>query len=237
MKKKKKDFYELCCCYYYFYLRRSHQSGTFLLYVQRSIDTNSQKTMTSNVAKQSDHALSILNIHYGFLNSIADKMGDSSDILSDENMELLVSLAANTDFERTALIEADGTAYYDNGAIKNVAQRKYFLEAMKGQATLSDPLDSSIDQETRVILCVPVRCNDRIIGALGGSYNVTALSQMLFNDIFDDAGYSLIVTKEGEIIAYDGEPSYHKITYGDNFFDFYKDRTLLSKNSLVNVKK
>lgn len=211
--------------------------GLFLLYVQRSIDTNSQKAMTSNVAKQSDHALSILNIHYGFLNSIADKMGDSSDILSDENMELLVSLAANTDFERTALIEADGTAYYDNGAIKNVAQRKYFLEAMKGQATLSDPLDSSIDQETRVILCVPVRCNDRIIGALGGSYNVTALSQMLFNDIFDDAGYSLIVTKEGEIIAYDGEPSYHKITYGDNFFDFYKDRTLLSKNSLVNVKK
>ena len=211
--------------------------GVFLLYVQKSIDTNSQKTMTSNVAKQSNHALSILNIHYGFLNSIADKMGDSSDILSDENMELLVSLAANTDFERTALIEADGTAYYDNGAIKNVAQRKYFLEAMKGQATLSDPLDSSIDQETRVILCVPVRCNDRIIGALGGSYNVTALSQMLFNDIFDDAGYSLIVTKEGEIIAYDGEPSYHKITYGDNFFDFYKDRTLLSKNSLVNVKK
>ena len=51
---------------------------------------------------------------------------------------------------------------------------------------------------------------------------MTALSQMLFNDIFDDAGYSLIVTKEGEIIAYDGEPSYHKITYGDNFFDFYK---------------
>ena len=72
-----------------------------------------------------------------------------------------------------------------------------------------------------MILCVPVRCNGRIIGALGGSYNVTALSQMLFNDIFDDAGYSLIVTKEGEIIAYDGEPSYHKITYGDNFFDFY----------------
>lgn len=130
--------------------------GVFLLYVQKSIDTNSQKTMTNNVAKQSNHALSILNIHYGFLNSIADKMGDSSDILSDENMELLVSLAANTDFERTALIEADGTAYYDNGAIKNVSQRKYFLEAMKGQATLSDPLDSSIDQETRVILCDPV---------------------------------------------------------------------------------
>ena len=211
--------------------------GVFLLYVQKSIDTNSQKALTSNVSHQSDHALSILEIHYGFLNSIADKMGESSDLLSNDNMNLLVSMAENTDFDRTALIETDGTAYYDNGAVKNVAQRRYFRSAMKGQATLSDPLDSSIDQETRVILCVPVRCNGRIIGVLGGSYNVTALSQMLFNDIFDDSGYSLIVTKEGDIIAYNGEPSYHKITYGDNFFDFYKDRTLLSKNSLVNVKE
>ena len=211
--------------------------GVFLLYVQKSIDTNSQKTLTSNVSQQSNHALSILEIHYGFLNSIADKMGESSDLLSNDNMNLLVSMAENTDFDRTALIETDGTAYYDNGAVKNVAQRRYFRSAMKGQATLSDPLDSSIDQETRVILCVPVRCNGRIIGVLGGSYNVTALSQMLFNDIFDVSGYSLIVTKEGDIIAYNGEPSYHKITYGDNFFDFYKDRTLLSKNSLVNVKE
>lgn len=130
--------------------------GLFLLYVQRSIDTNSQEAMTRNVTRQSDHALSILNIHYGFLNGIADKMGESSDLLSNDNMNLLVSMAENTDFDRTALIEADGTAYYDNGAVKNVAQRKYFLEAMKGQATLSDPLDSSIDQETRVILCDPV---------------------------------------------------------------------------------
>ena len=48
--------------------------GVFLLYVQKSIDTNSQKALTSNVSHQSDHALSILEIHYGFLNSIADKM-------------------------------------------------------------------------------------------------------------------------------------------------------------------
>ena len=211
--------------------------GVFLLYVQKSIDSNSQKTMTDNVSRQSDHALSILEIHYGFLNSIADKMGTASELLSNGNMKLLASMTENTDFERTALIESDGTAHYDNGASKNVAQRRYFREAMKGQTTLSDPLDSSVDQETRVILGVPVRRNGRIIGVLGGSYNVTALSQMLFNDVFDDAGYSLIVTKEGEIIAYDGEPSYYKITYGDNFFNFYKDRTLLSQNSLVNVKE
>lgn len=44
-----------------------------------------------------------------------------------------------------------------------------------------------------------------MIGVLGGSYNVTALSRMLFNDFFEDVGYTLITTSDGEIIAYDGD--------------------------------
>lgn len=210
--------------------------GVFLVEVQRSIDQNSQVTMANNVSRQSDHILSILDIHYGFLNGIADKMGKSEDLLSDENMDMLVSVCDNTDFERTALIEADGTSHYDNGAVKNVAERLYFKEAIRGKETLSDPLESSVDQETRVILSVPVYQNGKVVAVLGGSYNVTALSRMLFDDIFDGAGYSLIVTMEGEIIAYDGEPAYHKITYGDNFFEFYDSKTLLGVNELQDVK-
>lgn len=210
--------------------------SVFLVEVQRSIDQNSQVTMANNVSRQSDHILSILDIHYGFLNGIADKIGKSEDLLSDENMDMLVSICDNTDFERTALIEADGTSHYDNGAVKNVAERLYFKEAIRGKETLSDPLESSVDQETRVILSVPVYQNGKVVAVLGGSYNVTALSRMLFDDIFDGAGYSLIVTMEGEIIAYDGEPAYHKITYGDNFFEFYDSKTLLGVNELQDVK-
>ena len=209
----------------------------FLVKVQNSIDTNSQNIMTSTVSHQSDHVLSILQIHYGFLNSIADKMGKSSSLLSDGNMKFLVSMAENTDFERTALIEADGTAHYDNGAEKNVAKRRYFQEAMQGKETLSDPLESSIDQEMRVILGVPVYHNGNIIAVLGGSYNVTALSRMLFNDVFDDSGYSLIINQNGEIIAYDGDPAYHNITYGDNFFKFHERQNLLSDDTLKKIRQ
>lgn len=114
--------------------------SVFLVEVQRSIDQNSQVTMANNVSRQSDHILSILDIHYGFLNGIADKIGKSEDLLSDENMDMLVSICDNTDFERTALIEADGTSHYDNGAVKNVAERLYFKEAIRGKETLSDPV-------------------------------------------------------------------------------------------------
>ena len=236
MKKKLNHAFNYITAILIFICAMTVSLSIFLVKVQNSIDTNSQNIMTSTVSHQSDHVLSILQIHYGFLNSIADKMGKSSSLLSDGNMKLLVSMAENTDFERTALIEADGTAHYDNGAEKNVAQRRYFQEAMQGKETLSDPLESSIDQEMRVILGVPVYQNGNVIAVLGGSYNVTALSRMLFNDVFDDSGYSLIINQNGEIIAYDGDPAYHKITYGDNFFKFYEHKKLLSDDTLKKIR-
>ena len=236
MKKKMNHAFNYITAILIFICAMTVSLSIFLVKVQNSIDTNSQNIMTNTVSHQSDHVLSILQIHYGFLNSIADKMGKSSSLLSDGNMKLLVSMAENTDFERTALIEADGTAHYDNGAEKNVAQRRYFQEAMQGKETLSDPLESSIDQEMRVILGVPVYQNGNVIAVLGGSYNVTALSRMLFNDVFDDSGYSLIINQNGEIIAYDGDPAYHEITYGDNFFKFYEHKKLLSDDTLKKIR-
>ena len=235
MKKKLNHAFNYITAILIFICAMTVSLSIFLVKVQNSIDTNSQNIMTSTVSHQSDHVLSILQIHYGFLNSIADKMGKSSSLLSDGNMKFLVSMAENTDFERTALIEADGTAHYDNGAEKNVAQRRYFQEAMQGKETLSDPLESSIDQEMRVILGVPVYQNGNIIAVLGGSYNVTALSRMLFNDVFDDSGYSLIINQNGEIIAYDGDSAYRKITYGDNFFKFHERQNLLSDDTLKKI--
>lgn len=237
MKKKLNHAFNYITAILIFIFAMTASLSIFLVKVQNSIDTSSQNIMTNTVSHQSNHVLSILQIHYGFLNSIADKMGKSSELLSDENMELLISMAENTDFERTALIETDGTAHYDNGAEKNIAQRRYFQEAIQGNETLSDPLESSIDQETRVILGVPVYQNGNVIAVLGGSYNVTALSRMLFNNVFDDSGYSLIVNQNGEIIAYDGDSAYHKITYGDNFFKFHERQHLLSNNTLKKIRQ
>ena len=209
----------------------------FLLGVQSSIEKRSQKTIVTNVSRQSEHVKSILDIHYGYLNGIAKEIGKSDNLLSDANMEMLDALAEKTALERTALVEPDGTAHYDNGVTKNVSARRYFKEAIRGKETLSDPLESSVDQETRVVLGVPVWKDEEVIGILCGSYNVTSLSRMLFNDFFEDVGYTLITTGYGEIIAYDGDSTYHKITYGDDFFGFYNNQTMLGGSSLGKVKK
>ena len=138
--------------------------GIFLVCTQNSIERNSQKVIKTNVSRQSEHIKAILDIHYGYLRGIAKEIGKSEELVSDENMEMLISLEEETALERTALIETDGTAHYDNGAEKNVSLRRYFKEGMEGKETLSDPLESSVDKETRVILGVPVWKNDRSSG-------------------------------------------------------------------------
>ena len=209
----------------------------FLLGVQNSIEKRSQKTIVTNVSRQSEHVKSILDIHYGYLNGIAKEIGKSDNLLSDANMEMLDALAEKTALERTALVEPDGTAHYDNGVTKNVSARRYFKEAIRGKETLSDPLESSVDQEVRVVLCVPVYKEDKVIGVLGGSCNVTALSHMLFDDLFGGAGNSLITTRDGEIIAFDGGSSSNtEITYGTNLFNYYGEKNPRRKHILQDVQ-
>lgn len=208
----------------------------FLVSVQGSIERSSQDTIRTNVSRQSEHIRSILNIHYGYLNGIAAEIGKTEELLSDENRELLVSLRKSTALERVALINEDGIAYYDNGAVKNVSSRRYFKEGMAGMETLSDPLESSVDQETRVVLGVPILRDGTVIGVLGGSYNVTSLNRMLFHDFFGGVGYTLITTCEGEIIAHDGDLADHAMNYGDNLFEFYDTRTFVGDSAMKGVE-
>lgn len=171
--------------------------------VQTSVEINSKETLATNVKRQSEHLNAILNINYSYLNEIAQDMSKTDSLFSQENLTRLKTLMYKTDLNRTAIIDTKGDALYDNEVRKNVSYRRYFKEAISGQQTLSDPLESSVDGQTRVILGVPIYKEGQVIGVLGGSYNVTKLSNMLFNDLFDGKGHNFIVAQDGDIITKD----------------------------------
>lgn len=127
--------------------------GIFIFYsgVQHSIAKNSQERISTNVSRQSEHLRTIFNINYQYLNEIAWQIGKSEPLISQNNIDRLEAIVEKTDLERAALIEPDGTAHYDNGVVKDLAYRRYFKEAMSGKETLSDPLESSVDQQTLVV--------------------------------------------------------------------------------------
>lgn len=206
----------------------------FFYGIQRSVEKRSQKTMMNNVSRQSEHLKTVLDLQYQYLDGIAEEIGKSGQLISTKNTDMIKSIVKHTDLELMALIEPDGTAHYTNGLVKSVAHRRYYREGISGKRTLSDPLDSSISGSTRVVLGVPIYHNKKIIGILGGSYDVTALSRMLFEDLFDGKGCSMIVAQSGEVIAFEGDTSYWNIDYRDNFFK-YCNKWIIKDN--VTTKK
>ena len=236
---KKKDnngIHDYLIAIYIFILAIAISLAAFYICVQKATDSNSKKTLSTNVAKQCEHIYSVLDLHFQYLDAAATNIGKSGKLLSQENMDIIKSIQNSTDLEHVALIEPDGTAHYENGKNSDVSSRRYFKEGISGQKVLSDPLSSNVDQETRVVIGVPIKSGSSVIGILGGSYNVSSLSRTMINDTLGGAGYTLITTKEGSIIAYDGDSAYKSISYGDNFFDYIGGREMADNRTFNDIK-
>lgn len=205
--------------------------------VQKDVEENVKKTITDNVERQSYHFYSIIAVQYDYLAAAAAYLGEQEELVSEEAKLLLAKLYEKSGLERVALIEPDGTSHYDNGEEKDVADRDYFKESMKGNKWFSDPLESVIDKKTRVILSVPVYRGDEVIGVLGGSYDVGALSHLLFEDIYEEAGSSLIVTGTGEIVAWDKEGLDGQLQEPMRFSEYFKKASFVDDGSLVQIIK
>lgn len=203
---------------------------------QRAVDKLAQTKLTLNVTRQSSHFEDILDVNYQFLDGVAAQIGSDGILISEKNRNMLSAIKSTTSINHVSLIEPDGTAHYETGEVKDVSHRKYFQEGISGHRILSDPVQSSLDHETRVILGVPVSHNGNIIGLLGASYNVTALNHLMFDDLFDGKGFCIIINENGDIISLDGNSTCQKITYDDNFFDFYSQWSICGKDSLQAIR-
>ena len=67
--------------------------------------------------------------------------------------------------------------------------------------------------------------NNQVVGVVGGSYNVTKLGNMLFDDLFDGQGKSFIVDQDGNLITRDKKyEKKHNIKTIDNLFDICDEK-------------
>lgn len=209
----------------------------FFYYVQEDVEKNIRKTLTDDIERQSDHLNSIIMEQYQQLRGMAAYFGGQEELVTSSNLSLLRAINEESNLGRLAVIGADGVSYYDDGSVRVVSNRDYFTEALTGKEYLSDPLESLVDGQTKVILSVPVYRNDEVVGVVAGSYDVGMLSHILFEDVYDGAGYSLIVTGEGTIVAYDGSEQFRMIQPNDNFFEFYQQAEFGGDVSIADIRQ
>lgn len=192
----------------------------FFWFVQQSVDKSVQNVIQKNTLQQKDHLELVLEKEYEFLESPAAYFGTTSDLFSTDNLQLLANLVSSSSYHRLMLFSTDGTGRSSDGKKTDVSSRNYFQKTLEGRRVLSSPLSSSVDNETLVVLTVPIYDKDQnIIGVLGGSIDVTELTTMLFEDLYSGSGYSFITDPDGNIISI--ESAHDEIR--ENFFTSSSD--------------
>ena len=173
----------------------------FFYCIQKEAGNHVEDRLMENLEKQNYHFGTILDNQYAYMEGIASFLGESDDILTEQNMNLIREIQEASDLERVCIIDGSGNGHYADGSVEDVSASMYFKEGSCGMRTLSNTLESSVDGETRVVLGVPVYRDEQVIGVLCGSYNVSVLSRMLFQDIYKSEGYAFIITEDGTVVS------------------------------------
>ncbi|MCD7763097.1 MAG: diguanylate cyclase [Lachnospiraceae bacterium] len=198
-------FYAIC--FSVFILFAVASIFVFFHFYRKAVTENAQDTIIESVNREQSHFATTIESQYEYLEGLAAYLGEneSDDLINENSLQLISSVAENSSFSLIALIDEDGTAWYSNNNTRNLSGREYFNNSMAGERSLSSPVVSKVDGSTRVVLSVPIFSGDTVVGVLGGSYDIQALGSLLFNELYEGTGQFLIVTQEdGSVVSQNG---------------------------------
>lgn len=205
--------------------------AVFFLSIRVHVESEARKTVLADVARQGAHIESMLDTQFCGLEAFASLMAEEEKVDCERNLRMLDHIAEHCEFKLAALFEADGNAHYNNGVDKSVGDRRYFREAMAGSRAISDPLQSMVDGVMRVILAVPIVRDGQVVGAMGGSYDVSALSHKMFEGMYGGTGYAIILSAEGKVIASDPGAQEGRFAANSDFFEVCRTLTYGGRDS------
>ena len=197
----------------------------FSFHERTTVSRQTLMSLRSNVEQQCAHFNAIIDIQFESLETLAEFASPQEDFRDEETMALANAIVSSSDFSHILLIQSDGIGFANDGAITNVSRRNYFLRALTGARSVSDPLSSSVDSQTKVVLAVPITGTDgQVRGVVGGAYNIGQLSKFLFSALYQGAGYPILLTSSGQLISTSAESL--PAGYAD-FFDYCGSMELL----------
>lgn len=204
--------------------------GLFLLYLavcmiffifceKRSVEEQTLLSLRSNVEQQCEYFNSVIDTQFSVLDGLARFVVHQGSLADADNLLMTNAIVSTGEFSRILIISPSGIGYASDGAVTNVGHRDYFLTALSGARAVSDPLSSSVDSETKVVLAVPIRNeNGQILGVVSGAFNIGQVSNFLFSGLYEGRGYPLLVTSGGALIS---TTSPTLPTQYDTIFDYY----------------
>ncbi|MDR2150398.1 MAG: methyl-accepting chemotaxis protein [Spirochaetaceae bacterium] len=101
------------------------------------------------------------------------------------------------------IVDMQGIAHYIiEGNSADLSDREYIIKALSGTPSISDIIISRVINKPVLMLAVPIKVNNVVVGALLGRKDATTLNEITRNVNFGSTGYSYMINGAGIIIAH-----------------------------------
>ncbi|SMC38015.1 methyl-accepting chemotaxis protein [Sporomusa malonica] len=125
-------------------------------------------------------------------------------ITTGKREEIVPYLAAELNtakiYESLIWIDNAGNYFDFKGETGTLAEREYFKRSIKGETVISDPVISKKTNNPIVIISLPIRNENRIIGVLAGAINIEAVEKLVLGVKTGETGYAYVIQGDGVII-------------------------------------
>ncbi|SPF33358.1 Sensory box protein [Candidatus Desulfosporosinus infrequens] len=130
------------------------------------------------------------------------KSGDKDAISSYLNQEI----QRNPNYEQFFVADNLGEFYANSGRSGSAADRDYFQNVMTtGLSEISDPYISRGSGNQIIVVAVPIRKDDKVIGLMGGKIRLEELAKKVTSEKVGEIGSAFIVQKDGLVILHSNQ--------------------------------
>lgn len=119
-----------------------------------------------------------------------------------EQQAVLKNYLAQTSLQELGIINPDGSVQYSSGIQNKFEANDPIMEIFNGKNNVVSFSVNSNNDEPILLYATPIKSNGKIVGALLGRKNGSALSTLTKDTGYGDEGYGYIINSSGTIIAH-----------------------------------
>lgn len=127
-----------------------------------------------------------------------------AEIPLEEKQQIINDKINQYGFSRGVIVGVDGVSIFD--PTLDVSDRDYFIEAMKGNASISDPIISKVTGKASICISAPLwqdgKPNTTVVGVVYFIPNETFLEDIVGSVSVSETGYAYLLQKDGLVIAH-----------------------------------
>lgn len=175
--------------------------AVFTLVNRRNISNNNREYLKDNTNQMAvivddflAHGLTNIQV----LSSLAGELLTSPEI----DVATLQRILDDSIFDFIEFTDLEGKNHNTTGGVSEARDRRYYLDAMRGNSGVELIFNSRATNETLLVFYSPVYYQGEMIGALLGAYQATGqLNALLTMDVFGFRAEAYLCSEDGHIIA------------------------------------